>query len=203
MGSGQLETSDMNDGDILAKTTQVPCKGGHQFKFILPDGHPIISECVNAENKARALHLWVDVVKSSAVARVRAEREELAAKIRREKADAEAEERDRQALIVPEGTSAPSSVAASPVTRFVPSVIGAELVPSSAPSSPGDPVAMARGELVRAALEVQQLQPQLAAAQQRVAQWQAVLNALQAVELPKESAVILPGSNIADHLEKR
>lgn len=193
MSGGQVETSDMNDGDILAKTTQIPCgKGGSQFKYILPDGHPITSECVSQEQKKQALHAWVDAVKGAAVARVKSEREELAARIRRQKADAaaanEAQNAEAMGLIVPAGTAAASQ---TPVQQTnsgaAPSV---ELVRQTGAPSSTDPVAMAKAELVRAAMEVQELQPRLVAAQQRVAQWQAVLGALQAVELPKESAVI-------------
>lgn len=192
MADGIIETSDMNDGDILAKTTQVPCgkNGGTQFKYVLPDGHEIKSECVPEEHKKTALHRWVDAVKEAAVARAREERAELAAKIRRQKVDAElaaAEEAERQRsqLIVPGGTGA----ALRPVE---PTYVAPARVTASAGTQPAgtDPVAMAKSELVNATLEVQELAPKLAAAQQRVAQWRAVLQALQAVELPRESSVI-------------
>lgn len=203
MADGTIETSDFNDGDILAKTTQVPCgkNGGTQFKYVLPDGHEIKSECVPEEHKKTALHRWVDAVKEAAVARAREERAELAAKIRRQKVDAEiaaAEEAERQRnelmrneLILPAGAAprpaAPISATPARVT-------------ASAGTPPGvtDPVAMARAQLTEASLEVQRLRPLLQEAEARMRQWATVLQALNAIELPRESSVIVDATSLLE-----
>lgn len=205
---GGLDTSDMNDGDILANTTQVTCKGGHQFKYILPDGHEIKSECVPQEKKKEALHAWVDAVKNAAVQRDRETRQETAARARR--ARIEREEQEARQLIVPAGTggeSTPPAIAdpALPFSTepFYNRTVHSPSVPSALPYSATDPVSMAKAELVRASLEVQELAPKLAAAQARVKQWQAVLGALNAVELPRESAVIDGVTKLSDIMETR
>lgn len=199
MADGTIETSDFNDGDILAKTTQVPCgkNGGTQFKYVLPDGHEIKSECVPEEHKKTALHRWVDAVKEAAVARAREERAELAAKIRRQKVDAEiaaAEEAERQRsqLIVPGSVPSPAaSIPAQPAPSAT--------VRVSAPTAGvHDPVAMARAQLTEASLEVQRLRPLLQEAEARMRQWATVLQALNAIELPRESSVIVDATSLLE-----
>ena len=185
---GGLETADMNDGEILSKTKQAACgKNGFQLSYTLPSGRELTSECVNAEYRStKLLNDWVDAVKTNAVADVDAEREEQQARARREAAERKAAE---SKLIVPDGTGVESSTGASPATT--------SLAASASPAPPrpagfdsADPVAMAKAKYVSAAMEVIELAPKLAAAQGRMAQWKAVLETLQKVELPRESPVI-------------
>ena len=205
-----IEKSDFNDGDILAKTKQLPCKGGVSFKYTLPDGHPITSDCIPQDRKREMLHKWIDVVKDAAIARARDEQAESAARARRRKGDvrsnpAERAKAEAMGLIVPEGTGAEEST-----TDSQPSILEADFVPSptTRPQSAGlnavptDPVGMAKHQLVAASLEVQELQPRLQSALQRVAQWQAVLTALQGVELPKESTVIDTNTQLVRDLNR-
>lgn len=214
-----VERSDFNDGDILAKTTQVPCKGGHQFKYVYDDGHPITSECINPEQKRAALHIWIDVVKNTAVARAQEARDEGLARARRQKADMLRENPEERAkaeamgLIVPAGTrteetpdfDSPDAVASTPTARQRQTSIAAQPAESvrAQGSNSSDPVAMAKAQLVAATLDVQELSPKLEDAARRVKQWQAVLQALQGVELPKESAVIEQGKDFLSLLERR
>lgn len=206
---GGLEASDMNDGDILAKTTQINCpKGGTKFKYVLADGHEITSECVSEDNKRKALHGWVDAVKSAAVSRARAEREEQLARARRNKADSLKEDPKERAkaeamgLIVPAGTGGTVRESAETISTIPgavsqrTNVAGSESVSGSV--VPSDPVAMAKSQLVQATLEVQELAPKLQSAKMRQAQWKAVLEVLQATELPQEPKVISLDTKFTD-----
>lgn len=65
-----IEMSDLNDGDILARTRDEV--RGNQFRFVYtPDNgeEPITSDWVQYENKSKYAFQWVEGVKASLVAR--------------------------------------------------------------------------------------------------------------------------------------
>lgn len=65
------EGNDINDSDILSKTTQ---ESGERdtirFKFTLPSGHKIHSEWLAPDNRKKGLMLWVGAVREAWVADV-------------------------------------------------------------------------------------------------------------------------------------
>lgn len=200
----QVSASDLNDGDILTGTTQVPCgKDGSQFRYAIPGGKAITSECINPDQKKQALRLWVDAVKQTVVANVKAEREETTAKIRRLKADANRENEAAAAVAMglirrPSPPSPPSVQSSDASSQEAPPHAQHATEPDTAPGvvATPDPLALAKAQLVQAAFEVQELSPRLDNAQRRVKQWQAVLNVLQAAELAQDSSVLEAGKHV-------
>lgn len=79
-----LETSDLNDGQILQQTKQVTdARGSIQFSIQLPSGRLLTSEFMSKDNARAGMRKWLEVVKEQAVADSNAERLERAAKSRR------------------------------------------------------------------------------------------------------------------------
>ncbi len=79
-----LESSDLNDGQILQQTKQrTDPKGNIQFVIKLPSGRDLTSEWIQKDNVRTAMKTWLEVVKEQAVADSNAERLERAAKSRR------------------------------------------------------------------------------------------------------------------------
>lgn len=66
-----IETSDINDKDILEQTRQLKQNGKVQYKFYCADGHVIKSEWINEDNARKGLIIWCDVVRNTLVARAR------------------------------------------------------------------------------------------------------------------------------------
>jgi hypothetical protein len=65
-----IEHSDLNDGDILARTREnVNPNGQFQFVYIPESGDPITSDWVGQDFKKQVLRGWVDGVKSAIIAR--------------------------------------------------------------------------------------------------------------------------------------
>jgi hypothetical protein len=58
-----VETSDINDGTILAKTKQRTQGQNVQFTYELPSGRVVNSEWISPENKKRALMNWLETIR--------------------------------------------------------------------------------------------------------------------------------------------
>lgn len=79
-----IESSDLNDGDILQQTTQRnDGQGNIQFVITLPSGRVLTSEWISPDNRRQAVHAWLDVVKAQAVGDSEAEEQERNARLRR------------------------------------------------------------------------------------------------------------------------
>lgn len=94
-----VEMSDLNDGDILARTREnVNPNGQFQFVYIPETGDPITSDWVGQDFKKQVLRGWVDGVKSALISRGQAgitaaneaEMERKLAALREEQLDDEA-----------------------------------------------------------------------------------------------------------------
>jgi hypothetical protein len=91
-----LETRDLNDGAILAATTQTRNDNESiRFSYVLPSGRKMCSEWISPDNRRKAMGAWLDAVKAAIV--------EDVDKLRREKA---ASARAAQTVqdVVPAGT---------------------------------------------------------------------------------------------------
>jgi hypothetical protein len=65
-----VEMSDLNDGDILARTREnVNPNGQFQFVYVPETGDPITSDWVGQDFKKQVLRGWVDGVKSAIIGR--------------------------------------------------------------------------------------------------------------------------------------
>lgn len=94
-----LESSDLNDGQILQQTRQITDERGHiQFAFKLPSGRDLKSEFMRKEDARTGIKKWLEVVKEQAIADSNAERLERAAKSRRGSMDLERKPGDDQPL---------------------------------------------------------------------------------------------------------
>lgn len=94
-----LESSDLNDGQILQQTRQITDERGNiQFNITLPSGRVLKSEFMRKDDARAGMRKWLDVVKEQAVADSNAERLERAAKARRGKMDIERRPGDDQPL---------------------------------------------------------------------------------------------------------
>lgn len=94
-----LESSDLNDGQILQQTKQVEdARGSIQFSIVLPSGRTLKSEFMSRDNARAGMRKWLDVVKEQAIADSNAERLERAAKARRGKMDIERKPGDDKPL---------------------------------------------------------------------------------------------------------
>lgn len=79
-----LESSDLNDGQILQQTRQVEdARGSIQFNITLPSGRILKSEFMRRDDARAGMRKWLEVVKEQAVADSNAERLERAAKGKR------------------------------------------------------------------------------------------------------------------------
>jgi hypothetical protein len=65
-----IEGQDINDGDILSKSTQEQHpngKGAFRFKYKLPNGHELVSEWITRDHARKAMPLWCDAVRNGLV----------------------------------------------------------------------------------------------------------------------------------------
>jgi hypothetical protein len=84
-----IETSDLNDKDILASTKQVTNgKGSFQYRIKLSDGHEMTSEWIPEDKKSTGVVLsWCEAVRQTAVSRSQDREAETLAQARRKKLD--------------------------------------------------------------------------------------------------------------------
>lgn len=176
-----IETSDINDGDILARTRErVNPNGLFQFVYIPDDGsEDVTSDWVDQEHKKKLTRAWVDGVKSAIISRAQAKI--IAAKEAAHEARAKAI-RDEQF--------------ADPVPAMIPGVVRentSEVVPGSYSQTrpvagSGDPsayvedqLAMAR-ERLRSAEQAQQgIVREVLTARRYYEKWNALASALSGV----------------------
>lgn len=208
-GTGLLEASDLNDDAIMTKTRAFQKGGLLQFRFEGEDGQKITSEWFHPDDKQKAIMRWLEVIKEQVVAHANAKVEETKARIRREKAEqnAEAEAANAQALglIVPAGT-VPYQPAAG--GRDAPPVMDAAMTTASSaaaygiPSNPAaralTPIALAQQQLALAQANLEQKTAEYHQARHLVMQWDAMLKAMQALELPQQPGVIQVTKSLRD-----
>src|SRR5688572_15948742 len=139
-----LESSDLNDGQILQQTRQITDERGHiQFAFKLPSGRDLKSEFMRKEDARTGIKKWLDVVKEQAIADSNAERLERAAKSRRGSMDLERKPGDDQPLFRAGGARGaidPETGAEKPLPAKMPAVVPTETSPKQdSPSIIPDP----------------------------------------------------------------
>lgn len=165
-----LEASDLNDGQILAATTQrVDSRGFTQFNVLLPSGRKLCSEWIAEDHKKQGLRLWVDHVRGAAVADAQ---EEQAAKLAKARRDTPA----------PTG-AVPTSVS---TTQSTDTATAGTLPPVPTPAGVED---MARAQLKELDAFIQHLQIEIgertikkSVAEKQRSQWLKILNSLTEVE---------------------
>jgi hypothetical protein len=69
-----IEMSDINDGDIIARTREnINPNGLFQFVYTPEDGsEPVVSEWIDQEHKKKVTRQWIDGCKSMLVGRAQA-----------------------------------------------------------------------------------------------------------------------------------
>lgn len=179
-----IESSDLNDSDILEQTSQLnDGKGNIKFKITLPSGRELSSEWISPDHRRTAIHAWLEAVKAQAVADSEAEEAERNARLRRKAAESKP---------VDEGVA--NAIFGGPVSRAVDEPRASEpspsrlIIPPEARQAPvsnvsvpadGEPDAM---EYVKR--RVTQANAALVRASVELRRWQTILS-----ELSKEEAV--------------
>lgn len=180
-----IEMSDLNDGDILARTREnVNPNGLFQFVYIPDDGSdPITSDWVDQEHKKKLTRNWVDGVKQAIIGRAQAGLEAA-----REKQLEERARRIKEEQMADAGDITP--VAPAAVQQVVrgqqpPIVLQVHRSPALEPSDPSayveDQLDAARERLKAAEIMQQNVMREVITARRDYEKWKALASALSGV----------------------
>ena len=178
-----IEMSDINDGDILARTREnVNPNGLFQFIYSPDDGSDAItSDWVDQEHKKKLTRAWVDGVKSAIIGRAQSKLDEANAAREEERAK---RIRDEQlAEPVPTGQILREAVPASPSASTAPYIKTQSRVQSSDPSAYVEDQLETARERLRAAEEMQKdVMREVLTARRDYEKWKALATALGGVD---------------------
>jgi hypothetical protein len=189
-----IEMSDLNDGDILARTREnVNPNGQFQFVYIPEDGSEnVTSDWVDQEHKKKLTRMWIDGVKSAIVGRAQSKIQEANAKREEERAKRIRDEQfeDAPVHIPASATGAKAAPVLDARKQPAPQPAKVQVGDSADPSEyVQDQLEMARENLRALEVAQQDIVRSVISARRDYEKWKALASALSGVGSPPDRGV--------------